>query len=234
MQRTHRVSDYYSPSLVATLVTESVQQTSPDSIIDSSSGDGALLVAAARRFAEAKILAIDSNGGAVRRLKKKLPNAIASTGDSLAMPSLRRTSVFRCTQQVDLVLANPPFSGDKGNVTEIEAWGKSFKCGYAAAHILNVLASFSPKELVGVFPESFFSCTARSTSVEFHKKSLSRPNTKKVREQILQTIECVGLCSADVEAVATVLSGSSKSRTTEASRVSTGELKDCSRKFTHA
>ena len=71
-------------------------------------------------------------------------------------PAFDVQTFFATTQQVDLVLANPPFSGDRGNVTEVEVWGKRLKCGYAAAHTLIVLATFSPKELVGIFPESFF------------------------------------------------------------------------------
>ncbi len=128
----------------------------PKVVLDPAAGDGALLVALASKFPIARMLAMDIDKGAARRLREKMPNCIVSVCDALAHRSIGRSRVWGFRDRVDLVVANPPF-GDRRSamVLTVNAWGEHVRCGVAAAHVLSAAACFSPERMVVVVPDSF-------------------------------------------------------------------------------
>ena len=113
-----------------------------------------MLAGALSTFPDAQPLGVDLDFAAVAAMRRRWPKGIFSNCDALKPSSLFKSRVWRVRDQVDVVLANPPFGQRSRRMLEISSWGRRIRCGLAAAHVLAALRNFSPEKMVVIVPQS--------------------------------------------------------------------------------
>ena len=100
---------HYTPKRWTSVLMDALGELNPLGVLDPAVGEGSLLLAATQRFPNVSVLGIDIDKSAVDRAKALLPKGIFSIGNALNPNSLRKTTVWRKRENVDTVVANPPF-----------------------------------------------------------------------------------------------------------------------------
>ena len=158
---------YYTPDGLAQDLVGSISVPNPRVVLDPAAGDGALLVAAAARFQKAKVVAIDLDRAAGRRLQRRLPSATVSICDVLSETRIARSKAWAFKDEVDVVVANPPFGSLKGpRRATVGAWGEHVRCGIAVAHLVAAVATFAPLEVLALVPDSMLHSERDRSAVE--------------------------------------------------------------------
>ncbi len=115
---------FYTPDRIAEYVIRQVSIRRPDVVADFAAGDGALLRSASRAWPSSKILAIDIDSAAVRKLRYNYPSWLVGKCDFLQERSRKRCHLLNdCAQLADLVLLNPPFSCRGGSTIKLSVQG---------------------------------------------------------------------------------------------------------------
>ena len=146
---------YYTPHCWGRTLVEGIVGTSPKGIIDPAVGDGSLLVCGAKDFPESSLFGTDVDPIAVAKSKSVLPKAVISNANALNVSSLSRSAVWRRRSEIDTVIMNPPFAGDR-KIHSIYMGGQKIVCSIAAAHLLASVEHYAPDMLAAIMPCSFF------------------------------------------------------------------------------
>ena len=149
------MTTYYTPPHWGRTLVEGIGPTPPKGIVDPAVGDGSLLLCSASCFPESSLFGVDVDPIAVTKSKSALPNAVISHANALEMPSLRCSAVWRRREEIDTVVINPPFAGDR-KICDVQASGRSIVCSVAGAHLLSSIEQFDPVTLAAIMPCSFF------------------------------------------------------------------------------
>lgn len=146
---------YYTPRELADTVAKAIVVRRPRAVLDPAAGHGALLLAVASRFRNAKMMAMDVDRAAGMRLQRRMPDATVSICDALSGDGITRSKVWVLRDHVDVVVANPPYGSLNGpRLVSVQGWNGEVRCGVAAAHLLSAAACFSPNELLALVPDS--------------------------------------------------------------------------------
>ena len=156
---------YYTPSHWGSRLLEGIESTSPTGILDPAVGDASLLLCSAKRFPDSSLFGVDVDPIAVAKSKRALPNAVISHANGLELSSLANSSVWRRREEIDTVVINPPFSGNR-KTYEIRVGGRNITCSIAAAHLLLSIKHYAPVRLAAIMPSSFFHSDRDSQAVE--------------------------------------------------------------------
>lgn len=155
MNWTQDLCCYYTPAEVAETLADAIEIRRPRAVLDPAAGHGALLVAVASRFRNARIMGMDVDKAAGMRLRRRLPGATVSVCDALSGGRVARSKVWDFRDHVDVVVANPPFGSLRGpRLVSVRAWDEEVRCGMAAGHLLSAAVSFAPFELLALVPDS--------------------------------------------------------------------------------
>jgi predicted RNA methylase len=152
---TYRLDPFFTPVTVANELVQCVEQSSPGLILDPAAGDGALVDAAARRWADARVVALDCDPASVRALRKRRGWETGSC-DFLSPKSRVASPHARALHgTVDLLLLNPPYSG-RGYSRWLSRYeGVDVASGRAMAFVLTALSTVRDGgELVALLPSS--------------------------------------------------------------------------------
>ena len=149
------MTTYYTPRHWGKTLLEGVEQTSPRGIIDPAVGDGSLLLCSAKRFPESALFGVDVDPAAVTKSKAALPNAVVSHANALELSSLARSTVWRRRNEIDTVVTNPPFAGER-KCYRVNAVGETIICSIAGAHLLSSIEFYTPDTVAAIMPRSFF------------------------------------------------------------------------------
>jgi hypothetical protein len=156
------VDQYFTPDDLARRVVQLVTVDSrasraPPIIADFAAGEGNLLIAAARRWPDAKFVATDLDPRVVAHLRRERRDWTVGRCDFL-----RGTSRARCAalsplkNTTDLILLNPPFTCRGGTHHTVALDGEQVQCGTAAAFLLNALPFLALNgQILAVLPASF-------------------------------------------------------------------------------
>jgi len=150
------VDRYYTPENVAHRALECAQLTEkPQVCADTACGNGRLLLASEHVLGSAFSLGIDTDAQTIRQLRRERPNWRLYVGDLLKRRRAPPTHFSSCSNGVDLLVLNPPFSlGHKKSVLAGYC-GQQVRCSIAMAHILRSIDLFRPKlGIIAVVPES--------------------------------------------------------------------------------
>lgn len=146
---------YYTPGELAETLAKAIAVRNPRGVLDPAAGHGALLLAVASRFRNARMMAMDVDRAAGMRLRRLLPDATVSICDALSGGGMVRSKVWVLRDHVDVVVANPPFGLLRGpRLLSVQGWNGEVRCGTAAAHLLSAATCFSPSELLALVPDS--------------------------------------------------------------------------------
>ena len=147
--------NYYTPPVWTDVVVEAIGDEEPRGILDPSVGEGALLSAAAERFPGVPAFGIDIDGRAVAKVRARMPASVLSVADALNSRSVKRTRVWMSRSEIDVIVANPPFQGEKRSTfVTVKAFGSTVRSGVAPAHVVSILDAFRPKRMVAIVPAS--------------------------------------------------------------------------------
>ena len=149
------MAKYYTPPRWANALLEGLKPLCPKAIIDPAMGDGSLLQGSATIFPEARLFGIDIDRVALRNAKATVPKALVSRGNALNLSSVAQTAVWQHRNEIDVVVANPPFSG-RSRRYQVEAFGRHIECGVAAAHLVLSMEFYRPNVVGAIMPRSFF------------------------------------------------------------------------------
>lgn len=140
----------FTPQAVATALALAASRR-PALVADFAAGEGALLAASAKRWPQARHVALDIDADVVTALQAAHPTWEAHHGDFLAPP----TAIAALAGAVDLVLLNPPFSC-RGNARVAAALGaEQVRCSRAMAFVSQALGFLAAQgELVAIVPAS--------------------------------------------------------------------------------
>ena len=148
------MTTYYTRPHWAKTLVDGIGRASPVGIIDPAVGDGSLLLCSARRFPGASLFGVDIDPTAVAKSRTALPNAVVSQADALTLLSLARSAVWRRRNQIDTVVINPPFAGDRKSY-RVDALGERIGCSIAGAHLLSSVEYYTPDTVAAIMPGSF-------------------------------------------------------------------------------
>jgi hypothetical protein len=166
---------YYTPKALARRMIETAELLSVDRCLDSTCGDGNLLLAAQRVLGDVRCIGIDVDGAAVARLRARFPTWLVSHGDALAASMWRRSHAARVSLGCDLAVLNPPFSMGHRKGIFLDAPGFRGRCSIAMAHVLSVLLRACPQTCCAIVPESLLhsdlDSLARMRLTQFYRMS---------------------------------------------------------------
>ena len=149
------MTNYYTPPQWGGILVEGIQPAVPKGIIDPAVGEGSLLRCSVDRFPGASLFGIDIDPKAVANARAELPEAVVVEANALDSSSLEGTSIWDRRREIDTVVINPPFAGDRRSY-RVEALGEKVVCGLAAAHLLSSMELFAPSIVAAIMPRSFF------------------------------------------------------------------------------
>ncbi len=144
---------YYTPVPLAAEMVGAVGIHDPVGYLDSTCGQGRLLEAAQAAHPSARILGIDSDSQAIRRLWRSWPTWTLKTADALIETTWDRIA----SEEPEVALLNPPFSmGTRKGVNVYLGASTTLRCSVAMAHLLRVCEHARPASIVAIVPESLF------------------------------------------------------------------------------
>ena len=149
------MTTYYTPRHWGRTLVDGIGPTSPTGIIDPAVGDGSLLLCSANRFPGSRLFGVDVDPTAVAKSKNALPNAVVSHANALELSSLARSAVWQRRNEIDTVVINPPFAGDR-KTYDVNTAGESIVCSSAGAHLLSSVEHYAPVTVAAIMPCSFF------------------------------------------------------------------------------
>ena len=148
---------HYSPPWLADRVAALASAPRDDGasgVVDCSCGNGSLLAAVAREQPQRHVFGLDADAATIRRLRRRQPNWVVSTADFLNTRSRTQTRVLRAGAQIDLLVANPPFSNDGGQRL-VDSGNGIPPASTALAHLMLGLSLFPRvRTAVAVLPHS--------------------------------------------------------------------------------
>lgn len=149
--------NYYTPAKWTKLLIDALGDVRPSGILDPAVGEGALLVAAQRRYPQVPLFGLDVDRTAVCKARLTVSPSVISYGDTLSRRSVSRTRVWRCRNAIDTVVANPPFQDDsRPKLVCARAFQREVSGGIAVTHLVAVAGQFVPRSLVAIVPQSVF------------------------------------------------------------------------------
>lgn len=136
---------FYTPShLAKRLLNLYPAGYEPTSIADLAAGQGALIEEAASRFPNATQQLNDIDDRSCKILSQKFPHARVDRIDIENEASKNQPSYFQALTSVDLMLANPPFSGrGGGGILATRYAGTIFRASRALAFVTSTLSAVS-------------------------------------------------------------------------------------------
>lgn len=144
---------YTSPELADTLLSSALR-SKPTLVADFACGEGSLLLAAERRWPDARMLANDISRAAITKVKKLRPDWQYSCADFLNPLSVRASALRHHVGKVDLVVINPPFSRRDRKAYSVDFSGEWFSATIATAFLVNCVRYLSSDgALLAVLPD---------------------------------------------------------------------------------
>lgn len=141
---------FYTSNTTATQLVQSAASLNPHTIADFACGDGQLLFAAAERWPNARLIAIDINAKVYPELK-----ANVNVDHFVVADFLRCETLTSLRASIDLVIINPPFSCKGGTKIYLSFKGENIGCSLAMAFILRSTEFLSQSgELLALLPSS--------------------------------------------------------------------------------
>ncbi len=140
------MDEFYTPSAIADSLLKHVPKRRYARIADFAAGDGALLVAASKRFPQSEIIANDKSRTAARRLREHNPDWIVGCADFLSRK--RSTPRWLSNDTVDLAVLNPPFSCRGASRTKVVIGSESIWCSLAIAFMLQTASHLRPNGVI--------------------------------------------------------------------------------------
>jgi hypothetical protein len=150
-----KLDPYFTPRSVASQLVALVQQPAPAIVVDPAAGDGALLEAGEQLWPQARMVALDCDPAAVRRLKRHV-GWEAGRCDFLSDPSRTASRLLRdVNEKADVVLLNPPYSGRGQSRWHAHLGGIAASSGRAMAFLVAALSLVRDGgEIVALLPSS--------------------------------------------------------------------------------
>ena len=156
------VDQHFTPDVLARQMVQLITVVSgalgaPLTIADFAAGEGNLLIAAARRWPDAKFVATDLDRRVVVRLRRERSDWAVGRCDFLRDASRARCAALSPLKNTtDVILLNPPFTCRGGTRHTVVLDGGYVQCGTAAAFLLNALPFLAPAgQILAVLPASF-------------------------------------------------------------------------------
>lgn len=149
------MTTYYTPPHWASTLVEGIGPKSPAGIIDPAVGDGSLLLCSGKHFPKSALFGVDVDSIAVARSRIAVPKAVISRANAIDLSSLSRSIVWRRRDEIDTVVVNPPFAGDRKSYC-VKALGQSVVCGISGAHLMLCMEFYAPNTVAAIMPRSFF------------------------------------------------------------------------------
>lgn len=147
------LDSFYTPRKWAERLVSAGTSTFAKRVADFAAGDGSLLEAAESRWPQAKVVAVDADHRAVKRLKARRRSWDVRRADFLAMHSAAFLTELR--GKVDVVVLNPPFSCKGGEFLIGDVFGEKVRCSRSLAFVLCSLPYLTPNgEVLAVMPRS--------------------------------------------------------------------------------
>ncbi|WP_433706363.1 N-6 DNA methylase [Paraburkholderia sacchari] len=144
---------YTSPELADTLLSFA-SRNKPKLVADFACGEGSLLLAAERRWPDAKMLANDISRATISKVRRQRPEWQYSCADFLSQMSIRSPALRYHHGKVDLVVINPPFSRRDRKTYPVELSGSHFSATIATAFLVNCIRYLSVEgSLLAVLPD---------------------------------------------------------------------------------
>lgn len=128
---------------------------SPGVVADFAAGEGALLVAAHKRWPRAMLLGNDIDRGRANHLRRQFPTAAVAACDFVNSQHLSsRSSLSPYRGSVDVALLNPPFSDRGGHARHaVRIAGRDVKATRSLSFLLQSLAWLKPRgEVLAILP----------------------------------------------------------------------------------
>lgn len=135
----------YTPqSLADQLVSLVPSDFEANRVADLCAGDGALVSAALRRFPRAELIVNDISEASCAELRHNFGHAHVSCFDAEKSDLFDQESSAPFSGALDLVLANPPFSGRGARAHDCYIAGRALRCSRALAFVCNWLPAVAP------------------------------------------------------------------------------------------
>jgi len=99
---------HYTPKPLADYLISRIKKNDVKTVADFCVGEGELLKAAQKKWANAIFYGNDNSNQVIQLLKRKYPKWILGNGDFLNSKSRNRTNIFK--KKFDVILLNPPFT----------------------------------------------------------------------------------------------------------------------------
>jgi len=99
---------HYTPKLLADYLVSRIKKNNVKTVVDFCVGEGELLKAAQKKWANAKFYGNDISSQVIQLLKLKYPKWTLGNGDFLNPKSRSRIKLFK--KKFDVILLNPPFT----------------------------------------------------------------------------------------------------------------------------
>lgn len=154
---------YFTPAAVGDRLVSTVS-SAPRRVLDPAAGDGALLLAARRRWPDVEIHAVDIDGRQVSSLRLSMSGHVGKC-DFLSAQSRRSSPVLSSlVGAVDLVVINPPYSTRGAQTWPADVNGVGLRCSRAMAFVISAFPYLQAEgEVAALLPSSVL--TSRRDSV---------------------------------------------------------------------
>ncbi len=164
---TRRLDPFFTPPEVAKALVDSLSANSPAVVLDPAAGDGALLVAAEKRWPTATFIALDIDPSHVRLLRATHPDWLVGRCDFLSPRSRASCHALRTVLgSIDLAILNPPYSARGAKTWPIVLGAEELRCGRAMAFVGTVLGVLEENaEVAALVPSS--SLTSRKDAASW-------------------------------------------------------------------
>lgn len=144
---------YYTPPLLAERVANAVEGR-PETVLDPSVGDGALLRTAERLWPDAKLIGLDIDAKQLRLLHHERRTWSLGRMDMFSASSRAASRLWSSlARNVDVALLNPPFSYRGGASFPATYAGRIYRLSPASAFVAHSLTRLKPNgQLIAVLP----------------------------------------------------------------------------------
>jgi tRNA1(Val) A37 N6-methylase TrmN6 len=163
---------HYTPAILAQEIVAQMQHEHPLYVADFAAGNGALLKAIRDRWPDAKLVATDIDGRAIRKLRKDFRKINAQHCDFLDSSARDASASLRALRgKVSLVFINPPFSCRGGRRELVELGGVHVSCSLAMSFVITSLRYLHANgQLVAILPASCLTSEKDASAIELLSK----------------------------------------------------------------